>query len=220
MSSILHRKIDFNKTIKSYRNVIWFYDFWSRLTESKALRTVMELVELKNGQNALEIGCGTGAVFEQIIIKNPDGYNLGVDISPDMLKKAKRRLQKVDSKNYELREGNILNLNFSENSFDVLISNFIIDLMPEETFDNIAKEFYKVLKQNGLCVISTFSFGTKRVHKFWYWIAKNIPGILTGCRPVTFKGHLEKAGFVILEDYQISQNTFPSEVIKAKKQSL
>ena len=144
MSSILHRKIDFNKTIKSYRNVIWFYDFWSRLTESKALRTVMELVELKNGQNALEIGCGTGTVFEQIIIKNPDGYNLGVDISPDMLKKAKRRLQKVDSKNYELREGNILNLNFSENSFDVLISNFIIDLMPEETFVTL-KNFKKFI---------------------------------------------------------------------------
>jgi hypothetical protein len=63
------------------------------------------------------------------------------------------------------------------------------------------------------------SFGTKRVHKFWYWIAKNIPDILTGCRPVTFKGHLEKAGFVILEDYQISQNTFPSEVIKSFKRN-
>ncbi len=220
MNKILHRKIDVNKTIKSYRNVIWFYDFWSRFTESRALRKVIELADLKNHQSILEIACGTGTIFEKIVMKNPDGNNIGVDLSPDMLQKAKQRLQKSGLKNYELQEGNVLNLNLSENSFDVLISNFMLDLMPEETFDTIVNEFFKVLKQNGNCVISTFSFGTKRVHKFWYWIAKNIPGILTGCRPVTFKGHLEKAGFVILEDYQISQNTFPSEVIKAQKQSV
>ncbi len=218
MNKILPRKIDYNKTIISYRKVIWLYDFWSRITESKALTKVMEIADIRNRQNVLEVACGTGNIFKQIILKNPDGYNVGVDLSSDMLQKARQRLQKTGSENYVLQEGNVLNLNFKADYFDILINNFMIDLMPEETFDNIAGEFYRVLKQNGTVVIATFSFGTKMVHKFWYWTAKYLPGLLTGCRPVSFKEVLEKAGFVIKDVYQISQNTFPSEIIKAQKQ--
>ncbi len=219
MNNILPRIIDINKTIKNYSKVIWFYDLWSRFTESKALTKVLEIAELQNHQNVLEIACGTGIIFEQIMLKNPDGYNVGIDLSPEMLHKAKQRLINIGSKNYELLEGNFLNMNLKSASFDILINNFMVDLMPEETFDIIADEFYRVLNQNGIVVISTFSFGTKEVHKFWYYVAKILPNLLTGCRPVSFTGHLEKAGFKIQEVYQISQNTFPSEVIKAKKQS-
>jgi ubiquinone/menaquinone biosynthesis C-methylase UbiE len=219
MNVILNRKIDTIRTIKSYKKVVWFYNVWSRLTESKASKKVLELANIQDNQTILEVACGTGMVLEQIAKKNPNGRNVGVDLSPDMLQKAKQRLQKAGLQNYELLEGNVLNLQISENLFNVLVNNFMIDLMPEETFDKIASQFFNVLKPNGIAVISIFSFGTKRLHKFWYWIAKNIPDLLTGCRPATFKGHLEKAGFVILEDIQISQNTFPSEIIKAQKPS-
>jgi ubiquinone/menaquinone biosynthesis C-methylase UbiE len=132
MNKILPRIFEVNKTIKSYRRVIWFYDLWSRFTESKAITKVMEIANLRNNQNVLEIACGTGIIFEQILLKNPTGYNVGVDISPDMLQKTKKRLQKTGSKNYELQEGNALNLNLNSNSCDILINNFMVDLMPEE----------------------------------------------------------------------------------------
>ncbi len=93
----------------------------------------------------------------------------------------------------------------------------MIDLMPVETFDIIAKEFYKVVKPDGLVVVSTFSFGRKRVNKFWFWAVKNFPDLLGGCRPVSFKEHLISAGFEIEATAEISQNTFPSEVIKVRK---
>ncbi len=54
-------------------------------------------------------------------------------------------------------------------------------------------------------------------NKFWLWVAQKIPYLLTGCRPVSFKENLIKAGFTIEKSVEISQNTFPSEVIKAKK---
>ena len=44
-----------------------------------------------------------------------------------------------------------------------------------------------------------------------------MPDLLTGCRPVSFKENLLKAGFKIEKSIEISQNTFPSEVIKAIK---
>lgn len=214
---ILDRKFDKQETQLSYKNVVWFYDFWSWLTESKAAKKVIELADIEDNQTILEVACGTGIVFEKIIRKNQNGKNYGIDLSIDMLKKAKKRIQKLETRNYELKEGDVLHLDFKDNFFDILINNFMIDLMPEETFDKIASEFYRIIKPGGIAVISTFSFGLKRVNKFWYWLAKTKPSLLTGCRPVSFIENLTKAGFTIVNDLQISQNTFPSEVIKVKK---
>jgi len=61
-----------------------------------------------------------------------------------MLAKAKKRLKKIKNGNYELKEGDALNLNFPDNSFDIVINNFMVDLMPVETFDKIAQEFYRM----------------------------------------------------------------------------
>jgi ubiquinone/menaquinone biosynthesis C-methylase UbiE len=214
MNTVLNRKLDFDKTLADFRKVVRVYDIWSRLTESKALEKVIELANIKDNRSIIEIACGTGSLFEKIVNLNPNGRNIGLDLSPDMLHRADIRLQKNGLKNYELHKANILDLNEKFDSFDLLINNFMIDLMPE---DNIAAEFHKLLKPDGTALISTFSFGTKRIHRFWFWLAKHAPDLLTGCRPVTFKNNLEKAGFEIIEIYQISQNTFPTEIIKAKK---
>ncbi len=214
---ILERKTDYVKTRNDYKRVVWFYDFWSWLTESKAAKYVIELAGIKDNQTILEVACGTGIVFKQIVELNPNGENYGIDLSPDMLKKAKKSLKKKTKANFNLQEGNALDLKFETNFADILINNFMIDLMPVETFDKIADEFYRVIKPNGVAVISTFSFGTKKVNKFWLWIAEKFPDLLTGCRPVSFKENLIHAGFVIEKDLEISQNTFPSRIIKARK---
>ncbi len=156
-------------------------------------------------------------MFEKIVRENSNGINIGIDLSPDMLGKAKHRLQKLNTHNFELKEGNVLQLDFKDSSFDILIKNFMVDLMPEETFDKISSEFYRILKPGGIAVISVFSFGGKRINKFWYWVSKNMPSLLTVYRPVSFKNNLMNAGFTIENDLQLSQNTFPSEVLKARK---
>jgi ubiquinone/menaquinone biosynthesis C-methylase UbiE len=213
----LYRKYDRDKITKSYKYAALFYDLWSKLTESKTAEKVLEISGIKNNMNVLEAAVGTGVVFEKIVRLNPDGNNMGIDLSPDMLRKARNRMEKLPSGKYELKEGDVMNLEFADNTFDVLISNYTVDLLPENTFGRIAEGFYRVLKPQGTLVTSTFSFGEKRAGKFWFWIAKKFPGLLTGCRPVSFKLYLERAGFIIEQILQISQNTFPSEIIKAKK---
>ncbi len=214
---ILDRQWNQEKTKNDYKKVVWFYNFWSSLTESKAAKMVLELADIRDNQKVLEVACGTGLVFEKIVNKNPNGQNIGIDLSPAMLGKAKQRLQKSNYTNYLLNQGDVLNLGLSDNSFDLLVNNFMVDLMPQKAFDKIASEFYRVLKPNGIAVISTFSLRGIALNRIWYWIATKMPGLLTGCRPISFKEHLIKAGFVIEREVQISQNTFPSEVIKAIK---
>lgn len=214
---VLDRKLDSTKTKMDFKKVVWFYDFWSWLTESKAAKKVIEFAGLKDNQTILEVACGTGTVFDQIVKRNPNGKNIGIDLSPDMLEKARKKLQKNKRTNYELKESDALHLDFEDNYFDCVINNFMVDLMPENTFDTIASEFYRVLKPNGIVVTSTFALGEKRINRFWYWLAKKAPGLLTGCRPVSFEENLLRAGFSIENKIAISQNTFPSEIIKSRK---
>ncbi len=214
---LLERKFNESKIKDEFKKVLWIYDFWGKLTETKAAQNALKLADINNGNAILDVACGTGEMLEKIIKLNPDGNNIGVDLSPDMISKARGKLDKINKGNFELREGNALNLDFSENSFDILINSYMVDLMPLETFDKIANEFFRVLRPNGIIVISTFSFGTRKIHRFWYWMAKKFPGLLTGCRPVSFRNYLIKAGFKIEREMEISQNTFPSKIIKARK---
>lgn len=213
----LKRIFDPEKVKKEYAKVLWIYDIWGLLTETKAAKRVIELCNINDGVKILEVAVGTGKVFEKIVVHNPGGTNIGIDLSPEMLKRSEKTLRKRHLTNFELREGNVLNLEFPDDSFNILVNNFMIDLMPAEYFDRIASEFNRILKPGGIAVISTFSFGYKRIHKFWQKIAEKYPGLLTGCRPVSIKENLEKAGFLIENDEQISQNTFPSEIIRARK---
>lgn len=216
---VLDRNIDTLKTKNDYKKIVSFYNFWSWLTESKAAKHVIEFADIKNNQSILEIACGTGVVFDQIVKRNPSGRNIGIDLSPDMLKKARKKLKKNSKTNFELKEGNALHLEFEDNSFDCVVNNFMVDLMPAEKFDKIAEEFYRVTKPEGKVVVSTFAFGKKKINHFWYWVAKKFPDLLTGCRPVSFKENLINAGFKIEKSIEISQNTFPSEIIKAVKKN-
>lgn len=213
---VFERKFDKSKTKKSFKIVAWIYDFWSWFTERKAANKVIELADISDRKKILEVACGTGIVFEQIVQKNPNGENTGIDLSPDMLRKAKKKLKKTSS-DYELKEGDALELEFGDDTFDIVINNFMVDLMPQEYFDRIANEFFRVLKPGGFLVVSTFSFGTKKINKMWIWIAKHFPDLLTGCRPVKFNKNLIDAGFSIEKEVEISQNTFPSRIIKARK---
>ena len=77
---ILDRKLDRTNTQKSYKKVVWFYDLWSLLTESKAAKKVIDFAGIKGGETILEVACGTGVVFEQIVQMNPNGQNIGIDL--------------------------------------------------------------------------------------------------------------------------------------------
>ena len=68
---ILYRKLEPEITKNHYKNIAWFYDFWSRMTESKAAKCVIEFAHIKDNVTILEVACGTGVVFEQIVNGTP-----------------------------------------------------------------------------------------------------------------------------------------------------
>jgi ubiquinone/menaquinone biosynthesis C-methylase UbiE len=187
------------------------------LTESKAADKVIELAEIKAGESILEVAVGTGMLFERIVRMNESGVNEGIDISPDMLSRAENRLKKGGTHNYHLQLGNASTLPFKPEEFDLVVNSFMLDLLPEESLGVVLSEFLRVLKPGGRVVISTMTFGSEWYHGFWQWLARHCPGLLTGCRPINIGPYLQEAGFGNLTVHFVSQNTFPSEVVRAEK---
>lgn len=213
----LPRQFSAQQVKASYAKVAWFYDVWSMLTESKAVAKGLALAQIKDGESILEVAVGTGTVFKEIVTKNPNGINKGIDISPEMLSKAKQRMKGFSSSHYDLQLGSVYKLEFPNDYFDLLVCNYLLDLLPEEDFTFILSEFKRVLKPHGRMLITTFSYGDKWYHSLWYWLAKHFPSLLTGCRPILLSDYIMKLGFIDLSTNHVSQNTFPSEIIQAEK---
>lgn len=130
-----------------YDKITPVYDIWGKLTETKARNRAIEIADIKDGQNILEVAVGTGLAFYEIVKRNPNGTNTGIDISEGMLVKARKRLEAVrDEANYVLKKASAFNLPLENESFDTLINNYMFDLISFNDMDKIIDEFKRVLK--------------------------------------------------------------------------
>jgi ubiquinone/menaquinone biosynthesis C-methylase UbiE len=134
-----------------------------------------------------------------------------------MLQKARRRFDKSDVHRFSLGVVNTYQLPYSAETFNLLINNFMLDLLPENDYSHILSEFNRVLKPGAHLLISTMAFGKRWYHRFWAWLAVAFPSLLTNCRPVRIGQYLNQSGFENIQSYFISQNTFPSLVWSSYK---
>jgi ubiquinone/menaquinone biosynthesis C-methylase UbiE len=86
-------RISQNQIGAVYDKIAPIYDVWGKLTESRARNRAIELAEIKDGQIFLEVAVGTGLAFYEIVKRNPNGTNTGIDLSQGMLEKAKKRVR-------------------------------------------------------------------------------------------------------------------------------
>jgi SAM-dependent methyltransferase len=106
------------------------------------------LGRLSPGEHVLDLGCGAGTdtlVAAQMVA--PDGHVTGIDMTPEMLGKARAAAAEMGVVNVEFVEGEVERLPFPTESFDVAISNGVIDLIPDK--DAVFSELFRVLRPGG-----------------------------------------------------------------------
>jgi ubiquinone/menaquinone biosynthesis C-methylase UbiE len=213
----MEAKLDKGEVRKTYRKLAAMYDIWSSLAESNARQRCLELAETRNGESILEVAVGTGTLFEKILRLNPAGSNEGIDLSEEMLARARTRLDQSGASGYVLKTGDAYHLEYSDASFDVILNNYMFDLIPERDFAVILSEFKRVLRPGGRIVLVNMTKGSYFFNAIWEWLYKIWPTLLGGCRGIELAPYLEKAGFENIHREYISQLSFPSEVIYAVK---
>jgi ubiquinone/menaquinone biosynthesis C-methylase UbiE len=199
-----------------YDNIAPIYDLWGKLAESRARNRAIELAEIKDGQNILEVAVGTGLAFYEIVKRNPTGKNTGIDLSQGMLERAERRVGRISRAHYSLGVGTAFDLSIEDESIDILMNNYMFDLIPFKDMDKILMEFKRVLKKDGRLILVNMTEGERFGSKLYDFIYTISPKIIGGCRGVTLTEKLQRHGFKVEVREYFQQMLFPSEVILAR----
>jgi SAM-dependent methyltransferase len=111
------------------------------------------IAAMQPGEVVIDLGSGAG--FDCFLAAQqvgPTGHVIGVDMTHEMLKKARENAGKVGAENVEFRLGELENLPVADNTADVVISNCVINLVPDKS--RVFHEVFRVLKLGGRVAVS------------------------------------------------------------------
>ncbi len=162
--------------------------------------------EIKAGDVVLDLGSGAG--FDCFLAAKKVGSSgkvIGVDMTEEMITKARENAKKYGYDNVEFRHGDIENLPVEDNSVDVIISNCVINLAPDKL--KVFKEAYRALKKGGRMYVSDIVLLKNLSEQ-----QKNDEELISGCvggalLKEDYLKIIREAGFMIrdmLEDKNIS----------------
>jgi len=152
------------------------------------------IAALRPGETLLDLGSGAG--FDCFLAASRVGRTgrvIGVDMTPEMVTKARDNARRVSATNVDFRLGEIEHLPVSDESVDVIISNCVINLSPDK--GAVFREAIRVLKPGGRIAISDV-VATQAIPKEVAASVEALTGCVAGAAPVDeIRALLAEAGF-------------------------
>lgn len=169
------------------------------------------IAALMEGETVLDLGSGGG--FDCFLARKKvgeTGYVIGVDMTPEMIRMARKNAKKSGYTNIEFRLGEIEYLPVADNSIDVIISNCVINLSPDK--EQVFKEAYRVLKSGGRLSISDI-VATAELPEQIMQDLKMMVGCIAGAEYVeNIRTIMQDAGF---KDIRLTPKDNSKEILKS-----
>jgi arsenite methyltransferase len=168
------------------------------------------LASIKEGEVVLDLGSGAG--FDCFLAAQRVGKKgrvIGVDMTPEMLEKARENAAKGGYENVEFRLGEIENLPVADNKVDLIISNCVINLSPQK--EKVFQEAYRVLKPGGRLMVSDIVLVEDLPESVQKSVAAYIGCLAGAARKETYLDGIKNAGF--LDVKVIDETRFGTEFV-------
>lgn len=172
-----------------------------------------EYTGMKAGDTVLDLGSGAGNdCFIARAEVGETGKVIGIDFSPQMIEKARKNTFKRGYTNIEFIEGDIENVPLPDNSVDIVVSNCVLNLLPQK--DKIFKEIYRVLKQGGHFCISDVVLNGVFPKEFTNNASMYAGCIASAIQREDYLGEIRKANFDDIKIERTKTVFIPDDVLK------
>lgn len=169
------------------------------------------LASIKEGETVLDLGSGAG--FDCFLASRkvgPGGRVIGIDMTSEMIERARANALKGSYENVEFRLGEIEKLPVEDDSIDVIISNCVINLVPNKK--QAFKEAFRVLKPGGRLMVSDIVL-LKELPTFIKESAEAYTGCVSGALlKEDYLGAIKSAGFLevnVIEEFEFPLDFAP-----------
>ncbi len=171
--------------------------------------------DICEGDVVLDLGSGSGIdVLLAAQLVGESGRAIGIDMTPEMIKKARKNAEAADAKNVEFRLGEIESMPIESEGVDWIISNCVINLAPDK--DSVFREAHRVLKPGGKLLVSDIVANhlPKRVRS----MISNWANCISGALPeAQYLDAIRRAG---LEEIQVFSKSAYAKIGKAEVASI
>lgn len=216
---ILESRSPTEKVTSTYTRLAPVYEVWARLAESRPRRRLLELAAVRPGEDVLEVATGTGVQLTRLARTNAPGRIVGVELADGMLAQTQKRLRREAlADRVDLIQASALELPLPDESFDLVVNSYMLDLLPRDDIPRALAEFKRVLRPGGRLVLSNMTVGATRSHRVWDALYARGIVLTANCRGVLAVPVLRELGFADTKREYLAQMLFPTEIVTACKE--
>jgi len=158
----------------------------------------VSLADIRPGDTVLDLGSGGGIdCFLAAKRTGPDGHIIGVDMTDEMLARARANAARLNAGNVEFRQGQIEALPVTDGAVDVVLSNCVINLSPDKA--QVFREMYRALKPGGRVAVSDIVTHGPRLPLVSDTVESWAACVAGALAVQDYRAGLEAAGFIDVE---------------------
>ncbi len=139
-----------------YDLMLWWMNLVSRGELQKVFPRLVDLAQFQPGETVLDVGCGTGTLALKAYARvGATGHVFGIDPGPKQIARARAKAERA-GRSIDFRVGMIEHLPFADQSIDVVMSTFMMHVLPDDLKRHGLAEIARVLKPGGRLLVVDF----------------------------------------------------------------